>query len=41
MFRKLALNPCHILGTIDAEVRLVSLDNTDFKTVLQRAQLFE
>src|ERR1041384_1864472 len=40
LFRKFALNPRHILGTVDAQMRLVCLDNANFKTVLQRAQLF-
>ena len=41
MFRQLLLDSQYILGAIDAQVRFACLQQMDFKTVLQRSQLFE
>src|SRR2546423_14963039 len=41
MFRQLLLDSQYILRAIDAQVRLACLQHMDFKTVLQRSQLFE
>ena len=41
MFRQFMFDARHVLGTIDAEVGLCGLNNTDFKAVLQCPQLFE
>ena len=41
MFRKLAFNAGHIFGTVDSQVGLVGLNDSDSKTVLQGPQLFE
>ena len=40
-FRKFTLDARHILGAVDAEVRLGGMQHGDFKAVLQSPQLFE
>ena len=40
-FLKFSLNARNIFGPVDAEMRFLRVQHSNFKAVLQRSQLFE